>query len=60
MMSAGTAPSPSVTRHTHSWSRLKMRNNAMTASVSTWPMANMNCQRLPMTSRLPLAIDSMM
>ena len=26
----------------------------------TSPIANMNCQRLPMTSRSPLAMDSMM
>ena len=32
----------------------------MTASVKTSPTANMNCQRLPITSRLPLAIASMM
>ena len=37
-----------------------MRKIAITPRVSTCPMANMNCQRLPMTSRLPLGIDSMM
>ncbi len=32
----------------------------MTPMVRTSPTANMNCRRLPMTSRSPLAMDSMM
>ena len=58
--SAGTAPRPSGTRQMMPGAKSATMNTAMTAKVSTSPTANMNCQRLPITSRLPFGIDSMM
>ena len=60
MISAGTAPRPSVTRQIISCDMPQAMNTAITASVNTSPTANMNCQRLPITSRWPLDIESMM
>ena len=57
---AGTAPKPSVTRQISSCDSPETMNTAMTAKVMHWPTANMNCQRLPITSRSPAGIDSMM
>ena len=60
MMNAGRAPSPRVTRQISSCEKSAMMKIAITASVKTSPIANMNCQRLPITSRLPFGINSMM
>jgi len=59
-MSAGTAPRARATRHRIWWSIPETYMIVMTTIEKTSPRPNMNCHRLPMISRLPLGIDSMM
>ncbi len=59
MIAAGTAPKPSMMRHTSQCGSAIQSGRAMTASANTSPSANMNCQRLPITSRSPRGRNSM-
>ena len=59
-ITAGTAPSARPTRHSTAWSMPAMYIRVMTRIAKTSPRPNMNCHRVPIFSRVPFDIDSMM